>query len=62
MLDEGRRLIEYLIAQGEWKQKRQAREQPIGLNADEFQFTFAVAEGAIKGKTKGQYPAAPWSQ
>jgi 3-hydroxyacyl-CoA dehydrogenase / enoyl-CoA hydratase / 3-hydroxybutyryl-CoA epimerase / enoyl-CoA isomerase len=57
LLDEGRRLIEYLIAHGEWKQKRQAREQPIGLNPDEFQFTFAVAEGAIKGKTKGQYPA-----
>ena len=29
----------------------------MGLNADEFQFAFAVAEGAIKGKTKGQYPA-----
>ncbi len=23
----------------------------------QFQFAFAVAEGAIKGKTKGQYPA-----
>ena len=57
LLDEGRRLIEYLIAHGEWKQRRQAREQPVGLNPDEFQFTFAVAEGAIKGKTKGQYPA-----
>jgi 3-hydroxyacyl-CoA dehydrogenase / enoyl-CoA hydratase / 3-hydroxybutyryl-CoA epimerase / enoyl-CoA isomerase len=57
LLDEGRRLIEYLLAHGEWQQRRQAREQPIGLNPDEFQFTFAVAEGALKGKTKGQYPA-----
>ena len=57
LIDEGRRLIEYLIAHGEWKERRQKREQPIGLNPDEFQFAFAVAEGAIKGKTKGQYPA-----
>ena len=27
------------------------------MNADELNFAFAVAEGAIKGKTKGQYPA-----
>ena len=36
---------------------RAAREQPIGLNPDQYHFAFAVAEGAIKGKTKGQYPA-----
>ena len=57
LLDEGRRLIEYLHAHGQWKERRQKREQPMGLNADQFQFAFAVAEGAIKGKTKGQYPA-----
>jgi 3-hydroxyacyl-CoA dehydrogenase/enoyl-CoA hydratase/3-hydroxybutyryl-CoA epimerase/3-hydroxyacyl-CoA dehydrogenase/enoyl-CoA hydratase/3-hydroxybutyryl-CoA epimerase/enoyl-CoA isomerase len=57
LLEEGRRLLEYLIASGDWKARRLAREQPIGLNPDEYQFAFAVAEGALKGKTKGQYPA-----
>ena len=57
LVDEGRRLIEYLHANGQWKERRQKREQALGLTPDEFQFAFAVAEGAIKGKTKGQYPA-----
>ncbi len=57
LLEEGRRLIEYLIANGQWKERRAAREQALGLTTDAFHFAFAVAEGAIKGKTKGQYPA-----
>ena len=57
LVEEGRRLIEYLQANGEWKARRLKREQPLGLNPDQMQFAFAVAEGAIKGKTKGQYPA-----
>jgi 3-hydroxyacyl-CoA dehydrogenase / enoyl-CoA hydratase / 3-hydroxybutyryl-CoA epimerase / enoyl-CoA isomerase len=57
LVEEGRRLIEYLHANGQWKEKRVAREKGLGLNPDAFQFAFAVAEGAIKGKTKGQYPA-----
>ena len=57
LVDEGRRLIEILHANGQWKERRLAREQALGLTTDAFHFTFAVAEGAIKGKTKGQYPA-----
>ncbi len=57
LVDEGRRLIDYLHASGQWKERRLAREKGLGLNPDAFQFAFAVAEGAIKGKTKGQYPA-----
>ncbi len=57
LLDEGRRLIDYLHSSGQWKERRLAREKGLGLNPDAFQFAFAVAEGAIKGKTKGQYPA-----
>jgi 3-hydroxyacyl-CoA dehydrogenase / enoyl-CoA hydratase / 3-hydroxybutyryl-CoA epimerase / enoyl-CoA isomerase len=57
LVEEGRRLIEYLNANGQWKEKRVAREKGLGLNPDAFQFAFAIAEGAIKGKTKGQYPA-----
>ena len=57
LVEEGRRLIDVMNENGHWKQRRQKREQPLGLSADQVQFAFAVAEGAIKGKTKGQYPA-----
>ncbi len=36
---------------------RAAASSRSGLNADQVNFAFAVAEGAIKAKTKGQYPA-----
>ena len=52
-----RRLIEYLQQSGEWKTRREQLQGPLGLDPDEMNFAFAVAEGAIKGKTKGQYPA-----
>ena len=33
-------------------------EQPVGLTDDQANFTVrGVAEGFVKGKTKGQYPA-----
>jgi 3-hydroxyacyl-CoA dehydrogenase / enoyl-CoA hydratase / 3-hydroxybutyryl-CoA epimerase / enoyl-CoA isomerase len=57
LLEEGRRLIEHLQQSGEWKAERERLQGPMGLNPDELNFAFAVAEGAIKGKTKGQYPA-----
>jgi 3-hydroxyacyl-CoA dehydrogenase/enoyl-CoA hydratase/3-hydroxybutyryl-CoA epimerase/3-hydroxyacyl-CoA dehydrogenase/enoyl-CoA hydratase/3-hydroxybutyryl-CoA epimerase/enoyl-CoA isomerase len=57
LVEEGRRLIEYLHAHGQWKERRQKREGALGLGPDAFQFAFAVAEGAIKAKSKGQYPA-----
>ena len=31
--------------------------RPLGLSPDQMMFAFAVAEGPIKAKTKGQYPA-----
>ncbi len=51
------RLIEYLQQSGEWKERREQLRQPLGLDQDQMNFAFAVAEGCIKGKTKGQYPA-----
>jgi 3-hydroxyacyl-CoA dehydrogenase/enoyl-CoA hydratase/3-hydroxybutyryl-CoA epimerase/enoyl-CoA isomerase len=57
LIDEGVRLIETMIASGEWKENRRRRLQPVGLTDDQMNFTFAVSEGAIRGKTKGQYPA-----
>jgi 3-hydroxyacyl-CoA dehydrogenase / enoyl-CoA hydratase / 3-hydroxybutyryl-CoA epimerase / enoyl-CoA isomerase len=57
LVDEGRRLIDYLQQSGAWKERRRRLRQPLGLSVDELTFAAAVAEGAIKGKTKGQYPA-----
>jgi len=57
LVAEGRRRIEYLQQSGEWKERRNQLQQGLGLNPDALHFAFAVAEGAIKGKTKGQYPA-----
>jgi 3-hydroxyacyl-CoA dehydrogenase/enoyl-CoA hydratase/3-hydroxybutyryl-CoA epimerase/3-hydroxyacyl-CoA dehydrogenase/enoyl-CoA hydratase/3-hydroxybutyryl-CoA epimerase/enoyl-CoA isomerase len=57
LLDEGRRLVELLQKSGGWKERRERLRQPMGLNPDQMTFAFAVAEGFIKGKTKGQYPA-----
>ncbi len=57
LVEEGRRLIDILHQSGEWKARREQLRGPMGLNADQFNFAFALAEGAIKGKTKGQYPA-----
>lgn len=57
LVEEGQRLVEYLVETGEWVSKRKRREQPVGLSADQAQFLFATVEGFVKGKTKGQYPA-----
>ncbi|HEX8199415.1 MAG TPA: 3-hydroxyacyl-CoA dehydrogenase NAD-binding domain-containing protein, partial [Isosphaeraceae bacterium] len=57
LVDEGRRLIEILHAGGRWQEQRKRLHQPLGLGADGIHFAFGVAEGAIKAKTKGQYPA-----
>ena len=57
LVEEGKRLLDYLVESGEWKARRARREQPIGLSDDQSAFLFSAAEGFVKGKTKGQYPA-----
>jgi 3-hydroxyacyl-CoA dehydrogenase/enoyl-CoA hydratase/3-hydroxybutyryl-CoA epimerase/3-hydroxyacyl-CoA dehydrogenase/enoyl-CoA hydratase/3-hydroxybutyryl-CoA epimerase/enoyl-CoA isomerase len=57
LVDEGCRLIESLQQTGSWKNRRQQMQQPLALSQDSVAFAFAVAEGMIKAKTKGQYPA-----
>lgn len=57
LIEVGTTLIERVQSTGEWKADRQRRSQPLGLSETELTFAFACAEGAIKGKTKGQYPA-----
>ncbi len=57
LVDTGLRLIGRVNETNEWTEQRQCRSQPLGLTDDQLNFTFAVAEGSVRGKTKGQYPA-----
>ncbi len=57
LVAEATYLIEEAHRTGEWKTQRVKRSQPLGLSPDQYNFVFALAEGAIKGKTRGQYPA-----
>lgn len=57
MIDTGKMLIEHAHATGEWKELREQKEQPVGLTQDQAMFMFAIWQGGIFGKTKGQYPA-----
>src|SRR6185437_13307324 len=57
LIEEGLRLIAHAQSSGEWKRLREQRARPLGLSPDQTMFAFATAEGYIKGKTKGQYPA-----
>ncbi len=57
LIDAGRRVIGLLRENDLWNQNREKRSQPLGLSADQLAMACAVAEGAVFGKTKGQYPA-----
>lgn len=57
LVDEGRRVIGILRDGDLWKENRKKRSQPLGLTDDQMAFAFAVSEGGVRGKTKGQYPA-----
>lgn len=57
LIAEATYLIEESHKTGEWKAIRERRNQPFGLSDDQFNFAFGIAEGVVKGKTRGQYPA-----
>jgi 3-hydroxyacyl-CoA dehydrogenase/enoyl-CoA hydratase/3-hydroxybutyryl-CoA epimerase/3-hydroxyacyl-CoA dehydrogenase/enoyl-CoA hydratase/3-hydroxybutyryl-CoA epimerase/enoyl-CoA isomerase len=57
LVEDGKRLIEYHQQTGAWKTRREQLRKPLQLDQDELMFAFAVAEGLVKSKTKGQYPA-----
>ena len=57
LIAEATYLIDESHRTGEWRAIRERREQPFGLSEDQFNFAFGVAEGAVKAKTRGQYPA-----
>ncbi|MDX2039128.1 MAG: 3-hydroxyacyl-CoA dehydrogenase NAD-binding domain-containing protein [Isosphaeraceae bacterium] len=57
LLAEGRRLIEILEAEGDLMIERERRSGGLGIPPGRMLFAFGVAEGAIREKTKGHYPA-----
>ena len=57
LLDEGRRLIEWLREDDRFLAIREQRRAAMGLSDDQADFSFAVAAGQVMLKTKGQYPA-----
>lgn len=57
LVEEGSRLIALARQLGDWKEKRARRAQGLGLGIDQATFAFATAEGLLKSKTKGHYPA-----
>lgn len=57
LVDEGVRLLEFAHQGDDWKTRREHAAKPLGLSIDQLTFAFATAEGYLKGKTKGQYPA-----
>ena len=56
MVEEARRLLAS-EAPDKWQEQRQRRGQPLGLSEDQLNYACIVAEGYLKGKTKGHYPA-----
>jgi 3-hydroxyacyl-CoA dehydrogenase/enoyl-CoA hydratase/3-hydroxybutyryl-CoA epimerase/3-hydroxyacyl-CoA dehydrogenase/enoyl-CoA hydratase/3-hydroxybutyryl-CoA epimerase/enoyl-CoA isomerase len=57
LVDEGRRLIEWLAEDDRFVAIRERRRAPMGLSDDQVAFSFSVAAGQVMLKTKGQYPA-----
>ena len=57
LIAEGTYLVEESHRTGDWLESRRRLRQPLGLSDDQFNFAFAVAEGAVRAKVKGQYPA-----
>jgi 3-hydroxyacyl-CoA dehydrogenase/enoyl-CoA hydratase/3-hydroxybutyryl-CoA epimerase/3-hydroxyacyl-CoA dehydrogenase/enoyl-CoA hydratase/3-hydroxybutyryl-CoA epimerase/enoyl-CoA isomerase len=57
LLDEARRLLAWAAQTGDWKERRKRKQQPVGLNEEQYAFTFAVARAQVQAKTGGHYPA-----
>ncbi|HVS37672.1 MAG TPA: 3-hydroxyacyl-CoA dehydrogenase NAD-binding domain-containing protein [Gemmataceae bacterium] len=57
LMDEGRRILQWTNQTGDWKEVRRRKKLPVGLNEEEFSFTFAVLRAQVQAKTGGHYPA-----
>ncbi len=57
LMADGLRRLDDLARSGEWKARREQLRGPLGLTPDQQAFAFATAEGAVRLKTRGHYPA-----
>ncbi len=57
LLDVAVRLLADAREQETWRAQREKFSQPLGLSEDQSRFAFVCAEGQVRGKTKGHYPA-----
>ncbi|QDV35378.1 3-hydroxyacyl-CoA dehydrogenase NAD-binding domain-containing protein [Tautonia plasticadhaerens] len=57
LVEEGVRLVEHLQGVGDWPERRRRLRGPLGLGDDQLRFAVTVAEGAIRARTRGRYPA-----
>ena len=57
LLDVAIQRIQEARQQDSWRARRETFSQPLGLSEDQARFAFVCAEGQVRGKTKGHYPA-----
>jgi 3-hydroxyacyl-CoA dehydrogenase/enoyl-CoA hydratase/3-hydroxybutyryl-CoA epimerase/3-hydroxyacyl-CoA dehydrogenase/enoyl-CoA hydratase/3-hydroxybutyryl-CoA epimerase/enoyl-CoA isomerase len=57
LLDVALRLIADARNSENWLAERETFRQPLGLSEDQSRFAFVCAEGQVRAKTKGHYPA-----
>ena len=56
LVDEGRRLIEYLQQSGEWKARRERLQGPLGLECRRVQLRVRRRRGGHQGQDQGTVP------
>src|SRR5262249_54758717 len=57
LLDEALRILKWTQESKEWEAMRRRKRQPVGLSEEQHSYIFAVAQGQVMAKTKGQLPA-----
>ena len=58
LVEEGRRLIEYLQQSGEWKERREQLRQPLGLDRGPGEVRLRRRRGGHQGQDQGAVPRA----
>ena len=57
-MEEGCRLIDYLVESGEWKSETRAVAEPVGLTQDQANVPFRRRRGVDRGQDQGPVPRA----
>lgn len=57
LFEEGLRILSWSRSSGDWQNVRKRKQQPVGLTEEQLAYTYAVSQGQVLMKTKGQLPA-----